>query len=322
MAFAFEAADGVERGNPRHHNAADRVAALVAVVALTAWALPHVSPASTNAPDAPVNERTEGPATGTARPGRVPSGREYVLGAYGGITYTHPSTVSIVNPGNTEMTMRGFDWIGRPFKSPIYYGVRVQRWLPGAVLGSMVDFTHAKAIARFEDEATFSGTRDGKPLPPRAKVSAVFKHLEFSHGHNMLTLNGLFRMPVFWMGMRPYFGLGGGVSLPHTEVGLRDETVRTYEYQYAGAVGQLLAGLEVRLGPTAVFFEYKFTYAPYDVPLSHVPRGWLAVTDLWRQFHAWLVGEQPPGGRLRTALATEHGISGLLIRVNSAGAAR
>jgi lipid A oxidase len=320
MAFALRAARRARLGNPRQHASADRLTAVVAVAALATWALPQVAPAWTNALEVPLDEGKGRSATDTVQSVRVPQGREYVVGAYSGVSYTHPSEVRIVSPGQTDMTMRDFDWIGRPFKSPIYYGLRAQRWLPSAVFGAMVDFTHAKAIAPADGEASFSGTRDGKPLPPRDKVGAVFKHLEFSHGHNILTLNGLFRMPVFWMGLRPYLGLGGGVSLPHTEVGLRGDAARTYEYQYAGVVGQLLAGLEFRLGPATMFVEYKFTYAPYDVPLSHEPYGWIFVTDIWRQFRAWIAGEQPPGGRLRTTLATQHGISGLLIRLTTQGA--
>jgi lipid A oxidase len=323
MAFALRVVlHGAQLENSRHHTASDRLEAFVAVAAFVMWALPHVSPEWIKALDAPLDERNGKSATDAVQSVRAPRGREYVVGAYGGISYTHPSEVRIVNPGKTDMTMRDFEWIGRPFKSPIYYGLRTQRWPPRAVFGTMVDFTHAKAIASFEGEASFSGTRDLKPLPPRAKVGAVFKHLEFSHGHNILTLNGLFRMPMFWMGMRPYFGLGGGVSLPHTEIGFREGAARTYEYQYAGVVGQLLAGLEFRLGPVTMFVEYKFTYAPYDVPLSHEPYGWVFFTDVWRQFRAWIAGEQPAGGRLRTTLATQHGIAGLLLRVTTRGAGR
>ena len=129
----------------------------------------------------------------------------------------------------------------------------------------------------------------------------------------MVTLNGLMRLGFF--PVQPYVGAGAGISLPHTEVGYRNEKGRTYEYQYAGLTGQALAGLEFRLGRTSVFVEYKFSYSSYDVPLSGVVDGsWLFV-DLWRQFRAWWVGESPPGGRLRTPLMTHHGIGGVMVRV-------
>lgn len=239
--------------------------------------------------------------------------REILAGGYIGTTYTYPSTVTIRNPGRTEMTVTGFEWIALPFKSPIYYGLRVTNWPATSRVGTMVDFTHSKAIARFDDVATFTGTYEGKPLPARAKVGEVFKHLEFSHGHNMLTFNALARLGSFRL--QPYVGAGAGISLPHTEVAFRAEKGRTYEYQFAGFVGQVLAGLEMRVGTASVFIEYKFSYAPYDVPLSGVVDGWLLFTDLWRQTKAWATGEKPPGGRLTTPLVSHHGIGGAMVRV-------
>ncbi|MGE0626754.1 MAG: hypothetical protein AB7O43_02945 [Hyphomicrobiaceae bacterium] len=241
--------------------------------------------------------------------------REYKFGGYGGVTYTQPSTVTINNPGRTDMTVSGFEWIGRPFKSPIYYGLRAIAWSQFMPFGAMLDFTHAKTIAGFDEPAKYTGTLNGQPLPASGRIGDVFKHLEFSHGHNMLTINGIARLGMPAPFLRPYVGMGGGVSVPHTEIGFRSENGRTYEYQFAGFVGQGLVGVEIPLGPASVFLEYKFSYAPYDVPLSGVVNGWLLVTDLWRQFRAWLAGEPPPGGHLTTTLATHHAIAGVLARV-------
>src|SRR5690606_17042819 len=289
----------------------DGLGVVLALAALVVWVSNSPFPSIVSS-DAQTEERAA-----TAEPGAAPDAeravsREHKFGGYGGVSYTHPSAVRIVNPGLTDLTASGFEWIGRPFKSPIYYGLRTQHWLPGALTGTMVDFTHAKAIAQKEDVATFSGTLNGQPVPPSAKVGEVFSHLEFSHGHNILTLNGLVRMPSSFLPVRPYFGLGGGASFPHTEVGLRaEERKRTYEYQFAGFAGQVLAGIEIPLGRVSLFFEYKFTYAPYSVPLSHEPKGWVFVTDVWRQFWAWWTGEKPPGGMLTTTLASHHAISGV-----------
>jgi lipid A oxidase len=238
---------------------------------------------------------------------------EVLAGGYLGVTHTHASVVTIKNPGRTDMSLGPIEWEGKPFKSPIYYGLRASHWRDGARVGTLLDFTHAKAVSRFDEETSFTGTLEGKPLAPRAKVGDVFKHLEFSHGHNMLTLNGLLRLGSFRV--QPYVGAGGGISLPHTEIGYRGETGRTYEYQYAGLVGQVLAGLEVQVGGARIFLEYKLSYAPYDVPLSGVVNGWILFTDLWRQTSAWARGDAPPGGRLTTPLVTHHGIGGAMVRV-------
>ncbi|MEQ1616023.1 MAG: hypothetical protein ABL904_24965 [Hyphomicrobiaceae bacterium] len=297
--------------------------ALVCFGAATEWASDEPLPAIAQGidslahesvadrPRAPMSARPAGNVTG--------SGREIMAGGYLGMTYTRPSTVTITNPGRTAMTVGGVDWVGLPFKSPIYYGARIAHWPAAARFGTLLDFTHAKAIAPADDEVTLTGTHDGKALPPRAKVGDIFKHFEFSHGHNMLTLNALTRLGFFRI--QPYAGVGAGISLPHTEIGFRSENGRTYEYQYAGLVGQALAGLEIRLGGASVFLEYKLSYSPYDVPLSGVVNGWLLVTDVWRQFKAWLAREAPPGGRLSTPLLTHHGIGGVMVRVTAAQAA-
>lgn len=264
-----------------------------------------------------MGEAAAAAARGTASDGHVLAARPtWAVGGYGGVAYTHPSEVRIEKQGRPDITMRDFEWIARPFKSPIYYGARVQRWSPGGTVGTMIDFTHSKAIARADSPAKFTGSRNGKPLPAEGKVSDVFRHMEFSHGHNMLTFNGIFRLGTLFGRLRPYAGAGGGISLPHTEIGFAGENARTYEYQYAGLVGQALGGVEIDLGRASIFLEYKFTYAPYDVPLSHEPNGWLLVTDLWRQFSAWWKGEAPPDGHLKTQLNSHNGIGGFMIKTS------
>lgn len=256
-----------------------------------------------------------------SEPSRARDRRTVLVGGYGGMSDTLDSTITIRNPAEkTDMQVRGFDWIGMPFKSPIYYGLRTIAWQPDGRLGAMLDFTHAKAIAKATDTAEMSGTRKGAPVPATGRIGDVFRHMEFSHGHNMVTLNGLVSFASQAARIRPYAGIGAGVSLPHTEVGFRDEAARTYEYQFTGFVGQALAGLEFKIGRVSLFLEYKFTYAPYTVPLSHEPKGDLLVTDLWRQAMAALSGKEPPGGWLTTPLVTHHGIGGVLVRVSGAPA--
>jgi lipid A oxidase len=299
--------DAAQRGTP------DAIAAIAALIALGLWMAAPLFPTSVMAErHSDEFAAAAAPASGSASVRTAV--REHKVGGYGGVSYTLPSAVHVDNPGTTALTANDVGWIGRPFKSPIYYGLRTQHWQPGGVFGTMIDFTHAKAISEPDDAATFSGTLNGQPVAPNGKVGDVFNRLEFSHGHNMVLLNGLVRSPLSWWPIRPYFGLGGGVSLPHTEIGLRGENTRTFEYQFAGFAGQVLAGIEVPVGRTSLFLEYKFTYAPYSVPLSQRD-GHLLVTDVWRQFRSWVTGEKPPGGRLSTTLATHHGIGGVMVRV-------
>jgi hypothetical protein len=239
--------------------------------------------------------------------------KETMVAAYMGAPHTYPSTVRIEKPGAYDVTIDPVNWKARPFKSPIYYGARVARWFTGGRTGMMVDFIHSKAMADLTKEAAFSGSLDGKPVPPLAKISQIVKKLEFSHGHNMLTLNGLLRLPNVGARVSPYVGAGAGVLLPHTEVELSNRDPRTYEYNYAGPAGQALIGLEVRLLRMSVFIEYKFTYAQYEAPLSQMNGSWMFL-DLWRQLTRWINGEEPLGGHVSTQLASHQLVGGLAVR--------
>ena len=70
-----------------------------------------------------------GTTTELASGARPASGiRDTVFGGYSGMTDTRNSTVSIRKSGQIDMTIRDFEWRGKPFEAPIYYGLRIQRW--------------------------------------------------------------------------------------------------------------------------------------------------------------------------------------------------
>jgi hypothetical protein len=267
-----------------------------------------------------IEQTTDGSASGSAagasssQPSSAfaPPGAEMMFAGYSGVPYTYPSDVKIEKSGLHDFTAKDVPWDGKPFVNPIYYGARIVKFGSGRT-GAMLDFTHSKTLARLDEEALFTGTLAGAPAPERAKLRDIFKKLEASHGHNMLTLNGLFRLPSFTPRLQPYVGLGAGVTLPHSEVQMAASKARTYEYQVAGPVAQALIGLEIRTQRVSYFLEYKFTWAPYEMPLSEREGSWLPL-DLWKQFQSWLSGNEPPGGRLTTQLTSHQGIFGLGIR--------
>lgn len=241
---------------------------------------------------------------------------ETVLGAFTGAPYNYPSAAHIENaPTGTDFTIDPVNWYTDPFKSPVYYGVRIAQWLGQGRAGTGLDFIHSKAIAPLEEEANFSGTLDGQPLPPRARIKDIASKLEFSHGHNMLLLNGFLRLPSLGPRISPYVGAGAGVLLPHTEFELANgKHPRTYEYNYAGPAGQALLGFEVRLAKLSFFVEYKFTYGHYGAPLSEVDGSWLPL-DIWRQVKRWFAGEPPPGGHISAEIASHQVVGGIAVRI-------
>jgi len=285
---------------------------LNALSAFAAAALLTASTAASVMEQSSLDDESGRAAVGGAEGAALHPGAETVVGAYGGAPYTYPSPVTIGKTGDS-FTIDPVHWYTDPFHNPIYYGARIVRWFSGRA-GVMIDFMHSKAIAQRDEEAAFSGTIDGKPLPARARISDIVKKLEFSHGHNMLMLVGLVRLPGIGPRLSPYAGLGGGVLLPHTEVELaQGNHPRTYEYNFAGPTGQALIGLEIRLMRMSFFIEYKFTYADYEAPLSEKNGSWLGC-DLLRQLKRWINGEPPPGGHVSTEVASHQVVSGLLVR--------
>lgn len=242
----------------------------------------------------------------------VPMGAEMAFGAYLGAPYHYPSDFKLTKEGVHDLTVKNVEWYTKPFDNPLYYGARVQRWFAGGTFGSMVDFLHSKAYAPLKKETSLEGMMNGEPVPETAVLRDYFRKLEFTHGHNMLTLNGLMRFARFGP-VLPYAGLGAGVSLPHSEMHIAKENTRTYEYQYTGPAAQALFGLEWRLKTGSVFLEYKFTIADYRAPLTGDDGSWLPL-DMWRQFSRWWSGEEPPGGWGETRLTSHQVVGGFAVR--------
>jgi lipid A oxidase len=285
----------------------DLLSALFAAAALAAFALPvAIEQATEGTPSTRASDPSSTSVAGT-------SGPELTFAGYGGVPYTYPSDVVFKKNGLHDFTVHDVAWDGKPFNNPIYYGARFVGY-GGGRFGAMLDFTHSKALARLDEDKTFTGTLNGAPAPERATLRDIFKKLEASHGHNMLTLNGLLRLPAFGLKLQPYVGLGAGVTLPHAEIGFAAAEKRTYEYQMAGPVGQAVFGIEIRTARMTYFLEYKFTLAPYTMPLSEREGSWLPL-DLWNQYKDWMSGEEPPGGVAKTTYISHQGIFGLGVRL-------
>ena len=288
----------------------DRFASLLAVSAIAWWGLAVMH-------DVPGQGRSDAADRGAVTAAEAP---ETVFGAYGGIPYTHASDIRFQNPPGTDLSVHGVNWDGRPFKAPIYYGLRTVRWGSGA-FGGMVDFLHSKAISQRKQKVQLSGTRNGERIPASTStaIEEAFKHLEFSHGHNLLTLNGMARLGRLTPWLRPYLGAGAGVALPHTEIQFTDEAHRTYEYQYAGPAGQVMLGFEICLPRTSIFIEYKFTLAQYVAPLTgNDSRGW-GISDLPAQLMRWVRGEKAKHGTASTTLASHQIVGGIGVRIAAPG---
>lgn len=141
-------------------------------------------------------------------------------------------------------------WEGKPFAMPPYYGVRATWWRTRN-LGYGVEFNHAKVYA------------DSQTL-----TTSGFDRLEFTDGHNLLTLNVFYRWPGQWGDkITPYVGAGAGLAIPHVDVTVNGQ--KTFEYQITGPAVILVAGASYAINDTwSVFTEYKGSYSSNEVDLK------------------------------------------------------
>jgi len=253
------------------------------------------------------------------------SSREIFIAGYVGAPFYYRSNVHLKRADGTDLELKRLGWDGDALYFPIDGGVRTVQWWQPA--GFMIDFLHNKAIARLGrgahgrklsnpviEEVETTGTFKGQPAPPRMKLTDVFERLEFTHGHNVLLFTPMLRLFAITPSVRPYFGLGGGVAVPHVEVWHPGEPRenRTNEYQYSGPAAQFVAGIELRVGKWSYFVEYKFTYAWIAAALTG-DESWKNFNmpgDMLRQLQRWWRSEPPKLGTLSTRLGAHQVVVG------------
>ncbi len=250
--------------------------------------------------------------------------RETVVSFYLAQPFYYRSDVAMTRSDNTDIKLKRMGWDGDMLMPPIDGGVRSMHWYGSS--GFMIDFLHNKAVARLgkgahgrkikngviEDVDT-EGTLKGQPAPNKLKLTDLFDRFEFTHGHNVLLFNGIFRLANITPRIRPYVGAGAGFAIPHVEVWFKGEALenRTNEYQFAGPAAQGFAGIELRVGRMSYYLEYKFSWASIQGALTG-DESWKNFNmpgDLLRQFTRWWSGEKPAFGNFSTSFKA-HQIAG------------
>ncbi|MBN9886997.1 outer membrane beta-barrel protein [Salipiger abyssi] len=176
--------------------------------------------------------------------------QDFEISVYTGWQTAPHSRVSGDYPGTGADYDALIGWEGKSFEMPPYYGIR-GTWWRTETFGLAVEMTHSKVYA---------------PDDERKKLG--FDRMEFTDGHNILTVNAMKRWPDQWGSATPYVGAGLGIAVPHVDV----ETTsgdKTYGYQLTGPAAKLLAGISYPVSDRfSVFGEYQFTYSSNEADLD------------------------------------------------------
>ena len=116
---------------------------------------------------------------------------------YGGLQSSPHSRITGKHSTSGAQYSELVGWEGKSFDAPIYYGIRTTFWRSDK-LSYGAEFTHTKAYA-----------------PNKALQSAGFDRLEFTDGHNIITLNINKRWELGEFNTYSLVGLG--IAIPHVD---------------------------------------------------------------------------------------------------------
>ena len=222
-----------------------------------------------------------------------PAQAQFSLSFVSGTSKTADSDLRIAQPAlGTDITFRDVKWKTRPFSGSIYYGYRLEYFLPGKPLGFDIDFNHNKIYSNPNQVLNTFGTFQGQPVSGDTRLGDRVQEFRITNGINTIGLDVLYRFAVqpsarFPFGrVTPY--VGGG---PAYFILWSGNTVAGVEggrhYENSGFGFQLKGGARYHLTPDiALFGELKYTDGDAKVSVAN-------------------------GGKAYTSLRTVHTVAGV-----------
>lgn len=222
-----------------------------------------------------------------------PAAAQFSVSFFSGTSKTADSDLRIAQPAlGTDVTFQDVKWKTRPFSGSIYYGYRVEYFLPNKPLGFDIDFNHNKVYSNPNQVLGTSGTFQGQPVGGDTRLGDRVQEFRITNGINTVALDVLYRFAVRpsarypfgrvtpYVGGGPaYFILWSGNTVDGVEGGRH--------YENSGFGFQLKTGARYHLTPdVALFGELKYSDGDAEVSVAN-------------------------GGKAYTGLRTVHTLAGI-----------
>src|SRR5215203_1214516 len=154
----------------------------------------------------------------------LPARADWMLSAYLGNVWTHPSRARLDQPAqHTSLEFIDLHYRDESSKPRPYYGYRIG-WIPDSKRWIAIEgeHVHAKVYAETADIRHVRGTFRGSRIDKSQQVSLIVEDLSMSHGLNFVFGNLVFRRE-FCARRGPRrratatFRVGAGPTFPHAE---------------------------------------------------------------------------------------------------------
>jgi len=213
-----------------------------------------------------------------------PAAAQFSLSFVSGTSKTADSDLRIAQPASgTDITFRDVKWKTRPFSGSIYYGYRLEYFLPNKPLGFDLDVNHNKVYSNPDQVLATSGTFQGQPVSGDTRLGDRVQEFRITNGVNTIAFDVLYRFAVrpsarYPFGrVTPYVG-GGPAYFVLWSASTVAGKVGGHRYENSGFGFQLKAGARYHLTPdVALFGELKYTDGNGEVSVAN---GGTASTDL------------------------------------------
>jgi len=194
-----------------------------------------------------------------------PARADWMLSAYLGDVWTHPSKARLDQPAqHTSLEFIDLHYRDESSKPRQYYGYRIG-WIPDSRrwMAIEAEHVHAKVYAETADIRRVRGIYRGALIDKPQQVSLIVEDLSMSHGLNFVFGNFVIRREF---GARHRSGrratatvrMGAGPTFPHAESTIGG--VSRGHYEYGGIGAQIGGNIEFAVWRGLhVLGEYKFT---------------------------------------------------------------